>query len=687
MTELSGRQQAETMLEAETMLAVAKTYRDAGLSVIPIAPGSKLPVGKWKFLENELISDTELKQRYLTPYNGRFPDRLGVIGGAISGGLEMLDFDINGLEWDNWRERIPQGLFDNLLIERTPSRGYHVAYRCDNAEANQGLCYRWLFDENKQKHAWKATIETRGEGGYCVVAPSNGYSLLQGDWLNVPKITPDERNLIIDAARLLNQKPKESVVETKPTAERPGDLFNSDPQTPVAILRLLLRHGWTLDHETADQWFLKHPGNQSREHSTTLSKGSGFLHTFSPNTPFEQGKNVPPFEVFAVFEANGDFTKAASMLAENGFTPPVPSVDLSGILSQVLPPEKKEDDNPFKIWTCQELMQADLKQEFLIENVLVEGQPCIIGGPKKCLKTSIMLDMAVSLATGVSFLRRFEVAVPKRVLVMSGESGLVTIRNTIRRIAESADLEPEEIDNLFICDRVPRLDNISHIAILRKTLEEFHPDVVVFDPAYLMLTTDKPESLFATGGQLLAISLLCQIHGATIIIAHHNSKSSNVIGRTPDLDDLSWSGFAEFARQWILVSRNKVFDPMTGDQHIKMVVGGSYGHGGEYDIRIQEGVFPDRHWEVEMMDLNGIIGQVAKQSSAERKEEKRRKRILDILAKSTEPVSKTQIVKLSGVNNQYVSNIVNTLLSERVVEECMVSGSRGPTTSGYRLIP
>jgi len=680
MLENTGRRQAETML------AVAKTYRDAGLSVIPIAAGSKLPVGKWKLFETQLMDDAELERRYLTPYNGRLPDRLGVIGGAISGGLEMLDFDVGGLEWDTWHEHVPSELFVKLLIERTPSGGYHVAYRCENAEANQGLCYRLLFDEKKQKHVWKATIETRGEGGFCVVAPSDGYTLILGDWLNVPIISQNERNLLIDVARTLNQKPKESVTETLPSVDRPGDLFNCDPQTPLTLLRLLLRHGWTLDHETAEQWFLKHPGNQSREHSTTLSKTSGFLHTFSPNTPFEQGKNVPPFEVFAVLETNGDFTKAASMLAENGFMQPIPNIDLSGILSQSQTPEKKEDDHPFKIWTCPELMRADLKQEFLIENVLVEGQPCIIGGPKKCLKTSIMLDMAVSLATGVSFLRRFEVPVPKRVLVMSGESGLVTIRNTIRRIADSADLEPEEIDNLFICDRVPRLDNISHITILKKTLEDFHPDVVVFDPAYLMLTTDKPESLFATGGQLSAISLLCQIHGATIIIAHHNSKSSNVLGRTPDLDDLSWSGFAEFARQWILVSRNKAYDPMTGDQHIKMVVGGSYGHGGEYDIHIQEGDFPDRRWNVEMMDLNGIVGQTARKPIAERKEEERRKRILKVLAQSDDSVSKTQIVKLSGVNNYHVSEIVGSLVTENIVEECRTNGSRGPTTSGYRLV-
>ena len=98
------------------MLAVAKTYRDAGLSVIPIAAGSKLPVGKWKCYELERIDDAELEKRYLTPYYGQFPNRLGVIGGNISGGLEMIDFDMAGLEWDNWRELIPQELFALVKI-------------------------------------------------------------------------------------------------------------------------------------------------------------------------------------------------------------------------------------------------------------------------------------------------------------------------------------------------------------------------------------------------------------------------------------------------------------------------------------------------------------------------------------------------------------------------------------------
>src|SRR3974390_3509885 len=60
---------------------------------------------------------------------------------------------------------------------------------------------------------------------------------------------------------------------------------------------------------------------------------------------------------------------------------------------------------------------------WLVDNVLVEGQPAVIGGPKKTLKTTCALDLAISLATGTPFLGHFRVAQPVRVAVLSGENG------------------------------------------------------------------------------------------------------------------------------------------------------------------------------------------------------------------------------------------------------------------------
>ena len=270
---------------------------------------------------------------------------------------------------------------------------------------------------------------------------------------------------------------------------------------------------------------------------------------------------------------------------------------------------KKGKFGDFKVWDCPSLMRADLQQTFLIENVLVEGQPCIVGGPKKCLKTSILIDMAIAMASATKFLGHFEVPVAQQVLVMTGESGLVTIRNTIERVANAADIDPRKLTTLSICDKVPKLDNIEHLAAIAAIIDERKPDVVIFDPAYLMLAGDKQENVFVTGKQLQDITRLCLSHRVTPVLAHHNSKGANRIGQKPDLDHLSFAGFAEFARQWILLERQRRFDPLAGEHHLTTLIGGSFGHGGEYDIVVREGQFPDRTWDVEFLDLGGIMGQ------------------------------------------------------------------------------
>lgn len=123
---------------------------------------------------------------------------------------------------------------------------------------------------------------------------------------------------------------------------------------------------------------------------------------------------------------------------------------------------------------------------------------------------------------------------------------------------------------------------------------------------------------------------------------------------------------------------------MTGDQHIKMVVG-SYGHGGEYDIHVREGVFPDRRWDVEMMDLNGIVGSVVKPSVSQRKAEGRRQRILDTLSTATEPLTKRKLVNLTGINFNSVSEVVGDLLRDRTLVEAEVHSPNGKSYLGYRL--
>ena len=174
----------------------------------------------------------------------------------------------------------------------------------------------------------------------------------------------------------------------------------------------------------------------------------------------------------------------------------------------------------------------------------------------------------------------------------------------------------------------------------------------VLDPAYTSLLKGNAKAsasnVFDMGAVLSKISEACLSAGATPIFAHPTVKHA---GKKPgrngtmyeahepaELGDLAFAGFAEFARQWLLIARRADYEPGTGKHQLWVTTGGSAGFNGTYALDIDEGVmtedFRSKKWEVTVQtQAEAAHCQVSARTNAKAlKEQEDRQLVLNALA-------------------------------------------------------
>ncbi|QDT30909.1 bifunctional DNA primase/polymerase [Thalassoglobus polymorphus] len=316
-------------------LDYAKELHEAGISVFPVG-SNKVPRGPWKRFIKTRPTAEEVQGSFSQPVG------IGRVCGAISGNLEAIDFDIDDeaetdlttddalRAWAAIVDELRPGLRSNLCLIRTPRPGYHVNYRCESpVEGNQKLAY---VPSRSQAGKWKAILETRGEGGYCLSPGSadfshplgaSNYQHIAGPKLSeLQTITADERAVLLQAARQFNCKP-ELVSHERPAGNsvdrsegiRPGDDF--EQRTTWA--EILEPAGFTFVGSEGDTGRWRRPGTKSLLSATTNAGGSGLFYPFSPNCGMEPNRGYNKFSVYAWLNHGGDMSAAANELTRQGY--------------------------------------------------------------------------------------------------------------------------------------------------------------------------------------------------------------------------------------------------------------------------------------------------------------------------------------------------------------------------------
>ena len=356
----------------------------------------------------------------------------------------------------------------------------------------------------------------------------------------------------------------------------------------------------------------------------------------------------------------------------------------------------------FEMLDLAALMALKEEHRWLIEGVLAANQPCVIGGPKKSLKTSVAIAMAISIATGTDFLGEFVTRGKRPVGIFSAESGRITLRDLAKRLLERLGASCPSYENipLHMCFDVPKFSDESDLKALAYYIRQHHLEVVIIDPLYLCALAGSKSgdasNMYHMGPLFRQAAEACLTAGATPIFVHHSRKAPNSPKdkwskfAPPDLDDLAFAGISEFARQWLLLSRREAYVPHEGVHRLWMSVGGSAFGGRIHGLTVEEGEcdnkFEGRKWITTVESYDDIAAERKERrvEAQEAKEEDTLQRMLDAL-QSPEFADGATISDLrkKGLGKLGIAKALQTLTTQGKLEQCQVTKNAGPAKRKY----
>ena len=367
---------AETWLRkhpaAVPVLGKAMALYALGVSTIPVKrDGSKSPLVRWKPYQGTLPPEDEIWRWHHGGKSG-----LAALTGlrASDDGLLLEMFEFEGRARD-------EGIFDAFLLaiaeaglgevwkrivsgcwDISPSGGPRFWYLCEDVCGNTKLASRPSTAEELAENPddpVKTLIESRGRGGYAVIAPTGGKGFhhtgkswvdMGGPPASLAIVTPAERESVWAVARTFNTAPtiaartrkvraryerldgparavraragtqdgSEARAADKPST-RPGDIYNERTEWAA----LLEPDGWTLfERDTAGVEYWSRPGKDRGTSATTGNPQheGDKLHVFTSSTQLEMGETYSKFAYYAITRHEGDFAAAAAQLRKEGFT-------------------------------------------------------------------------------------------------------------------------------------------------------------------------------------------------------------------------------------------------------------------------------------------------------------------------------------------------------------------------------
>lgn len=530
----------------QSVLDCALEYSARGLSVFPLMPNEKRPVGPWARYQRNRASDDELE--------AMFSDdalNIGIAQGPVSGCFVV---DIDGPEGEeSWSKLCQRHEFETPTATAKTGKGRHLYFRIPKGATvrnAQGIL---------------PGVDIRGEGGYVVAPPSVHPDGSTYEWV----LHPDDEEMAAAPDWLVTLVSGSQSHTDAPTSAKPIDPAYRDEAGKLDTSALwneatrgaswrepvmkLVGHwkaiGWTNDQIFAQASAL------TRFDKTNLQTGVAYT----------ESDTIDDLRAFMGGRAQ-DWGQNGLSMAESGF-----SVGGERTL------------NPFTTLSLAKC-QPQFSNEYFWKGIIQPAQISILWEGSQEGKTFFALSLMAHLASvekggGLFLNRRTKKA---RVLYISAEGGAEDLNNRISAIKAQHQINAADLEIIttpVAIDSKEQLQRLCDTIISSPSFPDGKADIIVIDTASACLF-DSDENSKSEVAQILAELRIFadEIGRPHIMIVHHTGHQK----------DRERGAYAWRANPDVSLSLQLNSSTMTGTVTAHKVRSGRQGILGGYALKPME---------------------------------------------------------------------------------------------------
>jgi hypothetical protein len=502
------------------LLRAAKQWYEANYCVVPShEDGGKRPAGYWARFQKERPT-WDQTQEWLE--SGQYTG-IGVICGETSNNAEMIELEgpedqaahnltkIRELAETKYAHIGLPEILNRVLegcCEYSAGGGLHIFMHITDGPAlgNTKLAHN---DQDK------VIAETRGEGGFVIVAPTPGrkghkegsvYQLAENRTPHkTAHITSEERDLLhMLIGEALHTPPTTTQQPPKPKTPRTTQELTpwDDWANHTSWADILTPHGWQYAWTAPDgrsHWV--RPGKNIKDGTSASSLEDGPLYVFSTNTTLPANQGMSKIYVHAHYNHNDDMSAATKQLKNDGYG--------TDTTHPELPPwtptptentEQAEDETqlrrdyvlthlPAIDWHA--LWADETEEEWIVEPLLPARRLVALYSAPKVGKSLLMLELAAAIAAGRPILGT--TPTPRRILYIDFENDP---KADIRQRLTNMGYQPHDLENLTLLSfpTLASLDSEKGSQELMAACDVYGAEAVIIDTVSRSIEGDENEN-------------------------------------------------------------------------------------------------------------------------------------------------------------------------------------------------